>query len=302
MKVSICMIAFNQAMFIEQALDGVAMQRTGFDFELVIGDDCSTDGTRAIIERRANRDPRMRVLPRPQNLGMMRNFWSTLEACRGEYVAMLEGDDYWTDPLKLQRQADLLDRQPHCAMTFHRTLVLEEASGKTRHSPRFAVRRRYRLADLLRRGNFMHTASVMFRNRQRGEPPAWLLEQNIGDYVMHVINAAEGEIAYLPRTMGVYRVHQGGVHSSIGESLRLERLLATLDRLDEHFQLRYAALIDIQRDYLRTVQAFRGGDLENARRHARARLHKAPFDTQSVTAALVLYAPWLYRLTRRLVS
>lgn len=302
MKVSVSLIAYNQERFIAQAIEGVLMQQTGFELELVIGDDCSTDGTGAIIEQYAKRDPRVRVLRRERNLGMMRNFWDTLRACRGEYIALLEGDDYWTDATKLQRQADFLDRHREVALAFHRVIVLDEATGRTRHDPRFRIRKRATLDDLLSRGNFLHTASTMFRSRDFGAPPPWFFDLKIGDFVMHAMNAAYGEIAYLPRTMSVYRMHGGGVHSGIAENARHENLLATLALLDRYFEGKHSAAIAQLREYVQTVQCFRRGGFEEARRHARARLRMGRFDRQAITAALVLYAPWLYRLARRIVS
>jgi glycosyltransferase involved in cell wall biosynthesis len=301
LKVSIPLIAYNQERFIAQAIEGVLMQRTTFDFELLVGDDCSTDGTRAVVDRYAARDPRIRVLDRPRNLGMNRNFWDALSHCRGQYVAMLEGDDYWTDPTKLQRQADYLDAHPDVAVVHHRVLVVEEATGRTRHDPRFRIRRRKTLDDLLRRGNFLHTASTMFRNRDFGAAPPWFFELKIGDVVLHAMNAAHGDIAYLPRTMSVYRVHGGGVHSLLAENTRHENLLTTLRHLDEYFEGRESAAIAQLREYVQTVQKFRRGDVAEAREHARARLRMGRFDAQAITAALILYSPWLYRLARRIV-
>jgi glycosyltransferase involved in cell wall biosynthesis len=301
LKVSVSLISYNQERFIAQALEGVLMQQTTFAFELVIGDDCSTDTTRAIIDQYAQRDPRIKIRQRERNLGMMRNAWDTLRACRGEYIALLEGDDYWTDPTKLQRQADFLDAHPDCALSFHRVLVLDQASGRTRRDPRFRLEKRATLDDLLRRGNFLHTASTMFRNRDFGTPPPWFFDLKIGDFVMHAMNAAHGDIAYMPRTMGVYRVHGGGVHSGIAETARLQNLVDTLGLLDEYFQHRHDAATAELREYLKTVQCFRAGDVPEARKHARARLRNGRLNAQSVTAALVLYAPWLYRLLRRIV-
>ena len=302
MKVSVTLISYNQERFIAQAIESVLMQRTDFDFELVVGDDCSTDGTRAVIDSYAASDPRIRVLPRPRNLGMNRNFWDVLRNCRGQYVAMLEGDDYWTDPTKLQRQAEYLDAHAEVAVVHHRVLVLDDATGRTRPDPRFRIRRRKTLDDLLRHGNFLHTASTMFRNRELGDAPPWFLDLKIGDFVLHAMNAAHGEIAYLPRTMSVYRVHGGGVHSMIAENARHENLLTTLRHLDEYFQGRHSGAIAQLREYVQTVQKFRRGDVAEAREHARARLRMGRFDGQAITAALVLYAPGAYRLLRRIVS
>ena len=97
--VSICCITYNHEQFIAQALEGFVMQQTNFDFEIVISDDCSTDTTRAIIEKYKEKYPLLfKDVSPSKNLGTMANFKQTLEACAGKYIALCEGDDYWTDP------------------------------------------------------------------------------------------------------------------------------------------------------------------------------------------------------------
>ena len=108
--VSICMITYNHANYIRQAIEGVMMQRTSFDIELIIGDDCSTDSTRDICLRFQKTYPgKIRLNEKINNIGPIKNFIKTLGACTGKYVAICEGDDYWVDPLKLQKQVDFLE-------------------------------------------------------------------------------------------------------------------------------------------------------------------------------------------------
>src|SRR4051812_38791526 len=112
-KVSVCMVTYRHSEFIEQAIGSVMSQAASFPIELVVGDDASPDDTAEKIRRFASTQRvQMRPLFHQSNLGAARNFVTTLAECRGEYVALLEGDDYWTDPLKLQRQVDFLDSHP----------------------------------------------------------------------------------------------------------------------------------------------------------------------------------------------
>jgi glycosyltransferase involved in cell wall biosynthesis len=109
-RLSVCLVTYNQEFFIERAIESVIAQQTAFAFELVIGEDCSTDGTRAICEQYRDKYPDIiRLLPSDRNLGLKENFLRTFRACRGEYIAYLEGDDYWLSDNKLQMQADMLD-------------------------------------------------------------------------------------------------------------------------------------------------------------------------------------------------
>lgn len=107
--VSICMITYNHESYIKQAIESVLMQKCKFAFEIVIGEDCSTDNTFMICQELAQNNPKIKLLPSIANLGMMPNLIRTLNACNSKYIAMLEGDDYWTDPQKLQKQVDFLE-------------------------------------------------------------------------------------------------------------------------------------------------------------------------------------------------
>src|SRR5882762_4326458 len=118
-KVSVAMICYKQEQFITQAVESAMMQKTDFPYELVISDDCSPDSTREIALDLQRRYPdRIRLLLPETNRGMMSNFVQTLRACTGDYIALLEGDDYWIDARKLQKQADLLDTHPEFPACF----------------------------------------------------------------------------------------------------------------------------------------------------------------------------------------
>jgi glycosyltransferase involved in cell wall biosynthesis len=113
MKVSVAMITFNHERFIHEAINSILSQKTDFHFELVLGEDHSTDSTRHICEEYVQKYPeKIRLLPSNKNLGMIPNLIRTFQACLGQYIAFLEGDDYWTDALKLQKQVDFLDANP----------------------------------------------------------------------------------------------------------------------------------------------------------------------------------------------
>ena len=109
-KVSVFMITYNHEKYIAEALDSILMQKTDFDFDIVIGEDCSTDATRRIVLEYSRKYPdKIKLLLHNVNVGFISNMMYVLEACTGKYVAMCEGDDYWTDPFKLQKQVDFLE-------------------------------------------------------------------------------------------------------------------------------------------------------------------------------------------------
>ena len=121
MKVSVCMITYNHEAFLAEALESILAQRTTFEIEVIVGEDCSTDNTRAVLLHYQRLHPHLiKPILQPHNVGYHRNFADVLRRASGEYIALLEGDDYWTSPEKLQRQSDLLDAHPEFSMCFHR--------------------------------------------------------------------------------------------------------------------------------------------------------------------------------------
>ena len=248
LKLSVCMVTYNHEPYIAQAVESALAQQTEFPFEIVIGDDCSTDRTRAILSDFARRAPdiiRLRLAER--NQGARTNFLGTLNACCGKYVAMLEGDDYWTSPQKLQKQVDALEARPDWAICFHSAEIsYEDGLSGPKYLPDDWQRPEATLVDLLRE-NFISTNSVVFRHRLFPQFPDWYFKLTLGDWPLHLLNAAHGNIGYLPEVMSVYRVHSRGLWSNMSLAERLDDIFAMYSAIDCHFHGRYAEEIDRQR-------------------------------------------------------
>ncbi len=230
-KLSICCITYNQEKFIAQALDGFLMQHTDFDFEIIVGDDCSTDNTAIICMEYQKKYPRrISLIRHKKNIGMMPNFIQTLSQCTGKYIALCEGDDYWCDENKLQKQVDFLEANSEYSVCFHKVIELingQLVNSKTNTS---LEEETYTITQLAK-GNFIHTPSVIFRNKLFTEFPQWFNISPVGDYVLHMLNARHGAIKYFPQPMAVYRSHNGGIWSSNNKTNRLEKWLIVLDFL-----------------------------------------------------------------------
>ena len=125
-KVSVCVMTYNQQKFIRQCLESIVDQQTDFDFEVIVGDDCSSDGTQEIIRELAARYPRIRYVRHPGKVGVEENYRSIHAAAKGQYVAHCDGDDLWL-PGKLQRQADLLDREQGASQCWGCANLIDEA-------------------------------------------------------------------------------------------------------------------------------------------------------------------------------
>lgn len=209
-KVSVVSITYNQENLVRETLDSFVAQKTDFPVEFIVADDASTDGTPAIIQEYADRYPGLfRPILRPENIGVHANFVATLSAARGEYLALCEGDDYWTDPLKLAKQVRYLDEHPRTTVCFHPVRVIYH-DDKTPESefPPPSWRRDLSIEALLAR-NFIQTNSVVYRRQQRYDDiPAKIMPI---DWYLHVRHAVNGEIAMLPETMAVYRRHPQGI-------------------------------------------------------------------------------------------
>lgn len=277
---SVCMVTYNQERYIAQAIESALAQRTTFPFEIVIGEDCSTDSTRTIVRDFASRHPdRIRLRLAQTNEGGKRNFTQTFAVCRGKYVTILEGDDYWTSCDKLQLQVDALEAHPDWALCFHPTqCIYEDGNEGPAMYPENWDRRESELEDLFER-NFMLTSSVVFRNRLFPELPRWFGEIILGDWPLHILNAAHGKIGFLPQIMSAYRIHAGGAHSSRSTVEKIEEVFQMLTAVDHHFQGKYRKQIDAYR--LNTVR-WLDGQVVSTRRNLEQAIASANYENRNL--------------------
>lgn len=212
--VSVIMITFGHEKFIEQAINGVLMQECDFEVELLIGNDCSSDKTDEVVQNiLANHSKAswVKYIKHNKNIGMMSNFIFAFQECQGKYIALCEGDDYWTDPLKLQKQVDFLEANQDYVLNFHPVSILK-TNGEIVDDFITKVPENYETIETLALlGNYIHTPSVVFRNVIK-EFPFEFSQSPIGDYFLYMILAEHGKLKYLEDKMAVYR-HGVGIHS-----------------------------------------------------------------------------------------
>lgn len=212
--VSVCMITYNHAPYIAKAIEGVMMQKCDFPIELIIGEDCSTDDTRAIVLKYKEMYPdKIRLLLRVENVGMQKNFVETLQAATGKYIALCEGDDYWIDPYKLQKQVFFLENNSVYSMCFHPVDELIDKNwtrGKELSSLHVGE---YSGEDILKKWS-VATCSVLFRNCNL-EKCIFRLQNRkylFGDIILFLSLAENGKLyCFTDDIMGVYRRHLEGV-------------------------------------------------------------------------------------------
>jgi glycosyltransferase involved in cell wall biosynthesis len=311
MKASVLMITYNHERFIVQAVESALAQQTTFDYEVVIGEDCSTENTRALLVDLQKRHPeRIRLLLPEQNMGAHRNFAQALRACQGEYVALLEGDDYWTSPQKLQEQVDFLDTHPECAICFHNVRVIyQDGSRPPRDYSPPHQKEISTIRDLLI-SNFVPTCSTMFR-RDKAEYPDWLFSLKMGDWPFHILNARHGKIGYIGQVMAVYRIHAGGLWNAKNPIEKLSAFAQMHELLITHLDSQYAELLArvLAGEYFRLALAYdRGGEIARARAYVRKALAQHPFRGRIPKRGLLLTVymfsplPWLLAPVRRFAA
>jgi glycosyltransferase involved in cell wall biosynthesis len=222
--VSVLVVTYNHARFVRQALDSVLAQQLPQPFEILISEDCSTDGTREIVQEYAESYPHLiSLLLSERNLRSNEVVARGFRAARGQYIALLDGDDYWTGDDKLRTQVGFLDTRPDITICFHNVQLVDERSqsiGRLWNAP--GQPELSGLHELLR-GNFIANSSVVYRGAAVAEIPAWYESFfPVTDWPLHVLYAREGRIGYLDRTFGTYRLHSGGMFSTLGERDKLE--------------------------------------------------------------------------------
>ncbi len=244
--VSILCLTYNHKKFIKQAVNSFLMQKTDFDFEILIHDDASTDGTVDILkEYKAKYPEKVRIVLSKKNKyrqGERGLFFKYLiPLARGKFIATCEGDDYFTNKNKIQYQVDYMRENPGCTVCFHSTLFRYDSSeeGAYIHPDRSIVDI-HSQKDLLTR-NFMHTSSVLYRKINYNR----LTKKNVflADWYLHLYHALQGEIGFIDKTMSVYRKHENGVYWDANEDL--ESLLLKNQR--DHYYM-FASLLDLCED------------------------------------------------------
>jgi glycosyltransferase involved in cell wall biosynthesis len=224
--VTVSVITYNQVSYIRRCIESILMQKTSFPFDLVIGEDCSTDGTREIVMDYAEKYPDLiRLIISDSNVGITENIKRIKTACRGELRASCEGDDYWIDPLKLQKQYEAIVKFD-AALVTHASLVVFYADGKI--STEGKVRRAregsgyLEIEDIINRKAKFHTSSFFMRADLINRIPDWYYQCPIGDFPLEVIMAWFGKVYYIDEIMSLY---QKGVPGSFTERKKSPSIL-----------------------------------------------------------------------------
>jgi len=251
--VSVCVITYNQESFIEQCLDNILNQETDFAFEICLGEDASTDQTREICQRYADAYPnKIRLFLRNREdviymhgepTGTF-NFFKTLQSCTGDYIAICEGDDFWIDTQKLQKQVDALQAHPECSICFCNVRVdyddhtpshlgyvtaFQKKTIKNKKIGLIIKPKNIFGLEILAKRNCIHTPGVLFKNWIKKESfPDYLWHVGLADWALHMNTARYGKLLYLDETLATYRVHKTGFWSTVGQQKQFYVVIGTI--------------------------------------------------------------------------
>ncbi|MDR1877601.1 MAG: glycosyltransferase [Flavobacteriaceae bacterium] len=231
--VSVVMITYNHEKYIQQAIESILMQECTFEYELIISNDCSPDNTHKIIQGYLSGNNSIKYFSHEKNLGVIPNFLFALNQANGKYIAICEGDDYWTDPLKLQKQVDFMENNPDFSIIFHQVQVLENDILTNETYPLAKNVKDISTIEDLSKNNYIPTLSVLYKNSHTY--PSYIKDSFIGDYPLHLYNAEKGKIKFIPEIMGIYRKGVG-VWSSEINSIRNKKMLLSLFLISDYYK------------------------------------------------------------------
>ncbi|MBL7799323.1 MAG: glycosyltransferase [Chitinophagales bacterium] len=242
--ISVCVITYNHAKYVRAALESIFNQQTTYSFEVIIADDCSKDGTIEILKEYQFRyGDQCRLLLQEANKGAANNFLDLLREASGKYIAYLEGDDFWTDSHKLQKQVDFLIQHHEYTGCFHNTAIVDEEGQFVRLFLKEPIETEINQRDLVtaKTSSIGHTNSFVFLSECVCSPPAYFTAAPY-DRLLAFLIAEKGKWGGMPDVMSAYRINQGGVYNSIGEIKQVKTMVAIFNAIaaDEKNHSRYA--------------------------------------------------------------
>jgi glycosyltransferase involved in cell wall biosynthesis len=240
--VSVRVATYNHEKYIAQCIEGILMQKTAFPVEVIIGEDCSTDKTREIVfDYQRKYSEKIQVITSEGNVGPAQNSLRIQNACGGKYHALCEGDDYWIDPLKLQKQVDFLEAHPEVPMCLHNAFWIDEGNNTARLFFPSPMKETLNFEEISR--IFTPTASIMVRSQVVENLPEWRIHVWCGDLLFRLWCAHHGDLGYLNEIMSVYRKHPNGLTRRTPFKKMNSEILRVYHEFDRETQYQHTAII-----------------------------------------------------------
>jgi glycosyltransferase involved in cell wall biosynthesis len=245
MKLSILLVSYNQEAYIKEAVESIILQEIPFEYEIIIADDCSTDRTVEIIQQTFSDYHRNCIMMRSdKNIGISKNYRQGFAACKGEYIAVMEGDDYWKDPLRLKKHVAFLDDNPSCVLSFNRLKIYNQLKSTIKdqnwtHPEDIEFITTSMMALKNRIGNL---SACVFRRSALQKLSPDLYDLGTADWMLGMAIGEHGTLAKLKEPMSVYRVHEKGKWSGRSNKENLSRLInITIPKYDKFLGYKYHA-------------------------------------------------------------
>lgn len=249
-QLSIALTTFNHEKFIAQALDSILSQKVNFTFEIVIGEDFSTDATlNIILDYQKNYPNIIRNLTRTKNLGYTVNFDDTLQQCHGKYIAVFDGDDIMK-PDKLQKQFDFLEENADFVMVGHLAEAFDSNSGKILRTITPPKKKRYyTIEDLIYYGSFFANSSKMFRRSAYPKDGIDKRIKYIADWAVTIDIVGEKKIGVIWETLSLYRIHPNSIMNSLKGADDFKDKCLIIDKINREYKDKYKSLFKNQWAY-----------------------------------------------------
>ena len=238
MKINVIVTTYNHEKYIAQCLESILEQKGEFQIEVIVGDDCSTDNTRKIVDEYGESHPKViSVLPRGGNLGITKNLKRCLDACSGEYIAICEGDDYWTDEYKLQKQMTLLETHQDFSMCFSAFMIYYEDTNTFEPFQNQLLLKKQILStkDLILDNSIGNFSCCMYRTKTVKQLPDDLFELFTVDWMFNMVCGQFGEIGFIRDRMSVYRKHSKGAWAGKNPRMAAIELHSYIDEYNKFF-------------------------------------------------------------------
>lgn len=308
--VSVFVIAYKHEKFIGRCLDSILAQQVDFDYEIVLGEDFSPDATRAICEQYAAKYPHIiNLLPSDKNYGPIGNGIRTFKACKGKYIAMCEGDDYWCDERKLQKQAGFLEANPDFSIVFSPVKIEDEMGWNESYDFYFPVPDKdvFTIEDFILSGrNIIPTPTIMFRSVLPQPYPSFFTNALMGDIPVQLFASDKGKAKMLREPLAVYRNHGGGMtkknQSSEKHSDEIYKLFEAFNEFTNYKYnktFRERLFIEARFNLVYGARDLKGAAKWHNYRKWYPRYRKYTDNTnvkELVYYHVLLFAPWLLRL------
>lgn len=303
--VSINCITYNHEKYIADAIESFLNQKTNFDFEIIIGEDCSTDNTMKIVRKYEEKySDKIVVITSEKNVGMMENEKRVIAASRGKYIAECEGDDYWIDPYKLQKQVDYMESHPECTLCFH-------------NAEKVDVNKKYKclvLSDKISQFDYnagemislvIPTASRLYRKFTMEDLPKWYIKSIVGDFPSQIIITSYGYAHYIPQVMSAYRV---GVKNSATFSLadgqenqirNQKGRIEMYDNINSFLEYKYDYIFKQMKRESEFALMYLNGEIKNIKKEEFKELYRKLSLKNRIKLHVKAYFPKIYDLLKK---